>query len=57
LPRTLKARSRPADTTLQRHASFFDDNGDDKVQRGKHDGDTGILDEKGQFNAGARCPP
>jgi hypothetical protein len=28
LPRTLKARSRPADTTLQRHASFFDDNGD-----------------------------
>ncbi len=28
LPRTLKARSRRADTTLQRHASFFDDNGD-----------------------------
>ena len=28
LPRTLKARSRPADTTLQRHVSFFDDNGD-----------------------------
>lgn len=28
LPRTLKARSRPDDTTLQRHASFFDDNGD-----------------------------
>jgi hypothetical protein len=28
LPRTLKARSRPGDTTLQRHASFFDDNGD-----------------------------
>ena len=27
LPRTLKARSRPADTTLQRHVSFFDDNG------------------------------
>ena len=28
LPRTLKARSLPGDTTLQRHASFFDDNGD-----------------------------
>jgi peroxygenase len=28
LPRTLKARSRTGDTTLQRHASFFDDNGD-----------------------------
>ncbi len=28
LPRTLKARSRPGDTTLQRHVSFFDDNGD-----------------------------
>ena len=28
LPRTLNARSRPGDTTLQRHASFFDDNGD-----------------------------
>ena len=28
LPRTMKARSRPGDTTLQRHASFFDDNGD-----------------------------
>ena len=28
LPRTLMARSRPGDTTLQRHASFFDDNGD-----------------------------
>ena len=28
LPRTLKARSRPGDTTLQRHGSFFDDNGD-----------------------------
>jgi len=28
LPRTLKARSRPTDTTLQRHVSFFDDNGD-----------------------------
>jgi len=24
----LRARSRPGDTTLQRHASFFDDNGD-----------------------------
>ena len=31
LPRTLKARSRPGDTTLQRHASFFDDNGDRAV--------------------------
>jgi peroxygenase len=31
LPRTLKARSRPADTSLQRHASFFDDNGDRAV--------------------------
>ena len=28
LPRTLRARSRPGDTTLQRHVSFFDDNGD-----------------------------
>ena len=28
LPRTLKARSRPGDTVLQRHVSFFDDNGD-----------------------------
>ena len=28
LPRTLKARSRLTDTTLQRHVSFFDDNGD-----------------------------
>ena len=28
LPRMLKARSLPGDTTLQRHASFFDDNGD-----------------------------
>lgn len=28
LPRPLKARSLPGDTTLQRHASFFDDNGD-----------------------------
>lgn len=28
LPRTLKARSRPGDTTLQRHVSFFDDDGD-----------------------------
>ncbi len=31
LPRTLSARSRPGDTTLQRHASFFDDNGDRAV--------------------------
>jgi hypothetical protein len=99
VPRTLKARSRPADTTLQRHASFFDDDGDrgigvvecarglralgmpiglaeaaalaivaplslqtrgsllamnidiDNVQKGKHDGDTGILDRRGRFNA------
>ncbi len=99
LPRTLKARSRPTDTTLQRHVSFFDDNGDrgvdvaecarglralglavgvaeaaalaivaplslqtrgsllamnvdiDKIQKGKHDGDTGILDKRGRFNA------
>ncbi len=28
LPRTLKARSRVGDTTLQRHASYFDDDGD-----------------------------
>lgn len=28
LPRTLKARSRDTDTPLQRHVSFFDDNGD-----------------------------
>ncbi len=28
LPRTMKARSRASDTTLQRHLSFFDDNGD-----------------------------
>jgi len=99
LPRTLKARSRPADTTLQRHVSFFDDNGDrgvdvaecarglralglpigvaeaaalaivaplseqtrgsllamnvdiDQIQKGKHDGDTGILDKRGRFVA------
>ena len=99
LPRTLKARSRPADTTLQRHVSFFDDNGDrgvdvaecarglralglpigvaeaaalaivvplslqtrgsllamnvdiDKIQKSMHDGDTGILDKQGRFNA------
>ena len=99
LPRTLKARSRPTDTTLQRHVSFFDDNGDrgvdvaecarglralglavgvaeaaalaivvplslqtrgsllamnvdiDKIQKGVHDGDTGILDKRGRFNA------
>ena len=31
LPRTLKARSRPGDTALQRHVSFFDDNGDRAV--------------------------
>jgi hypothetical protein len=31
LPRTIKARSRPKDTTLQRHVSFFDDNGDRSV--------------------------
>ncbi|MCC7198673.1 MAG: hypothetical protein IT483_04105 [Gammaproteobacteria bacterium] len=99
LPRTLKARSRPADTALQRHASFFDDDGDrgvglgectrglralgmpaglaeaaaltivaalslqtrgsllamnidvDKVQKGIHEGDTGILNNKGRFDA------
>ncbi len=99
LPRTLKARSRPGDTTLQRHASFFDDNGDrgidvaectrglkalgipfgvaeaaalaivaplslqtrgsllafnidiEKIQKGKHDSDTGILDKRGRFNS------
>ncbi len=99
LPRTLKARSRPADTTLQRHVSFFDDNGDrcvglaecarglralglpigvaeaaalaivvplslqtrgsllamnvdiDKIQKSMHEGDTGILDKQGRFNA------
>jgi len=28
LPRTLRARSRASDTTLQRHLSFFDDDGD-----------------------------
>jgi len=99
LPRTLKARSHPTDTTLQRHVSFFDDNGDrgvdvkecarglralglpigvaeaaalaivvplslqtrgsllamnvdiDRIQKGKHDGDTGILDKRGRFVA------
>jgi hypothetical protein len=99
LPRTLKARSRPTDTTLQRHVSFFDDNGDrgvdvaecarglralgmpfgvaeatavaivaplslqtrgtllamnvdiDRIQKGKHAGDTGILDKRGRFVA------
>ena len=99
LPRTLKARSRPGDTTLQLHASFFDDNGDrgidvaectrglkalglpfgvaeavalaivaplslqtrgsllalnidvEKIQKGKHDSDTGTLDKRGRFNA------
>ena len=35
LPRTLKARSRPGDTTLQRHASFFDDNDDRAVDVGE----------------------
>lgn len=100
LPRTLTARSRPGDTTLQRHASFFDDNGDrgidvaectrglkalgmpfgvaeaaalaivaplsmltrgsllamnidiENIQKGTHDSDTGILDQRGRFNAG-----
>ena len=99
LPRTLRARSRRADTTLQRHVSFFDDDGDrgvgvlecarglraigmpiglaeavalaivaplsvqtrgsllamnvdvENVQKGKHDGDTGILDRRGRFDA------
>src|SRR5664279_2798660 len=99
LPRTLKARSRAGDTTLQRHVSFFDDDGDrgvgvaectrglkalgipfgvaeaaalaivaplsiqtrgsllalnidiGRIQRGKHDSDTGILDKRGRFNA------
>jgi peroxygenase len=31
LPRTLKARSHPGDTALQRHVSFFDDNGDRSI--------------------------
>jgi peroxygenase len=35
LPRTLKARSRSTDTTLQRHVSFFDDNGDRGVDVAK----------------------
>ena len=99
LPRTLMARSRAGDTTLQRHASFFDDNGDrgvnfaecarglrvlgvpfgvaeaaalaivaplsmqtrgsllalnidiEKIQKGEHDSDTGILDKRGRFNS------
>jgi hypothetical protein len=99
LPRTMKARSRASDTVLQRHVSFFDDDGDrgvgvaecarglralgmpfglaeaaavaivaplslqtrgsllamnvdiDKVEKGKHDSDTGILDERGRFDA------
>jgi peroxygenase len=99
LPRTMKARSRPGDSALQRHASFFDDDGDrsvdvaectrglkalgipvglaeaaalaivtplclqtggslrtlridiDRIQKGKHDSDTGILDKRGRFNA------
>jgi hypothetical protein len=99
LPRALKVRSRATDTTLQRHVSFFDDNGDrgvsiaecarglralglpvgvaeaaalaivaplslqtrgsllamnvdiDRVEKGKHDGDTEILDKHGRFDA------
>jgi hypothetical protein len=99
LPRTLRARSRATDTPLQRHVSFFDDNGDrgvdvaectrglkvlglpigvaevaafaivaalsrqtrgsllamnvdiENAQKGKHDSDTGILDQRGRFNA------
>ena len=99
MPRTLKARSRPGDSTLQRHASFFDDNGDravdvaectrglkalglpfgvaeaaalaivaplsiqtrgsllalnidiENIQAARHDSDSGILDERGRFNA------
>ena len=99
LPRTMKARSRPGDTTLQRHVSFFDDDGDrrvdvaectrglkalgiplgvaeaaalaivtplclqtggslrslridiERIQKGKHDSDTGILDKRGRFNS------
>jgi hypothetical protein len=95
----MKARSRPTDTTLQRHVSFFDDNGDrsvdvaecarglralglpigvaeaaalaivaplsvqtrgsllalnvdiNQIQKGIHDGDTGILDKRGRFVA------
>ena len=35
LPRTLKARSRRGDTALQRHVSFFDDNGDRAVDVGE----------------------
>jgi peroxygenase len=35
LPRTMKARSRSTDTTLQRHASFFDDDGDRSVDVAK----------------------
>jgi hypothetical protein len=35
LPRTMKARSRSTDTTLQRHVSFFDDNGDRSVDVAK----------------------
>ena len=31
LPRTMKARGRPGDTALQRHATFFDDNGERAV--------------------------
>ena len=99
LPRTFKARSRSTDTPLQRHVSFFDDNGDrsvnvaectrglkalglsvgmaeaaalaivaplsiqtrgsllamnvdiDNIHNSMHDSDTGILDQRGRFNA------
>lgn len=99
LPRTLRARSRRGDTALQRHVSFFDDDGDrgvgfsecarglralgmpllaadavalmivaglslqtrgsllamnvdvDQVHKGVHEGDTGVLDEHGRFDA------
>ena len=99
LPRTLRARSRPGDSTMQRHASFFDDDGDrgvgvvecvrglkalgiplgiaeviglaivtalslqtrgsllalnidvNRIAKGKHDGDTGIVDKRGRFPA------
>ncbi len=99
LPRTLKARSRPTDSALQRHVSFIDDNGDrgvnvaecirglkalgmplgvaetfaitiiaplssqtrgsavamnvdvDKIHKGIHEGDTGILDKRSRLSA------
>jgi hypothetical protein len=95
----MKARSRPGDTALQKHASYFDDDGDravevaecargmralgmpvgaaeatafaivaalslktrgsllamnidvDTIRKGKHDGDTGVLDTQGRFDA------